>query len=214
MKSNMVKGAVLCVLVSAVSWAVAANHPQSSDPMQKFYVGANFGYLHAPWKDGSDVEIPGTISFSDWKNGNGDLSFGANLGYMFQPWIGVEGGWMYVPTVKVTVTAHGYTSPPTEIKDNAYYAAMKLQHGLNVRNLSLYTKVGLGYQDVDVKNGGGMINNTGPIGVYGAVGLDYGVTQNILIDGSVSFLNGYTRHDKGQFATDLSYFNVGVSYLF
>ncbi len=215
MKSKIVKGALLSVLVSAASWAIAAeDHQQSSDPMQKFYVGANIGYLHTPWKDGSDVQIVETISFSNWKDGNGGLGFGANLGYMFQPWIGIEGGWINVPTVKVTVTAYKRQNPETEIKDNAFYAAMKLQHGLNVRNLSLYTKVGLGYQDVDVKNGGGMINNTGPIGVYGAVGLDYCVTQNILIDGSLAFLNGYARHDKGQFATDLSYFNVGVSYLF
>lgn len=133
---------------------------------------------------------------------------------MFQPWIGIEGGWLYVPTVSVNVSALGVQYPATDIKTNAFYTAIKLQHSLDVTNLSLYTKVGLGYQDVDVKNGGGMINNTGPIGVYGALGLDYCLTHNIVIDGSLTFLNGYTRHDKGQFATDISYFNVGVSYLF
>ena len=215
MKSNIVKKAILSALVSAASCALAANHQESSGSMQKFYVGANIGYLHTPWKDivGTPQSAP---ALNDWKNGNGGLGFGANLGYMFQPWVGIEGGWIHVPTVKVTVVPQGVPAPlpESEIKNNAFFTAIKLQHSLGATNLSLYTKVGLGYQDIEVKNGGVMIKNTNPIGVYGAIGVDYSVTQNILIGGSVSFLNGYTKHDKNQFATDLSYFNVGVSYLF
>lgn len=63
-KIKIVKAALYSALVSATSWAMAAeDHQQSSDSMQKFYVGANIGYLHAPWKDAANVEIPGVISF-------------------------------------------------------------------------------------------------------------------------------------------------------
>jgi opacity protein-like surface antigen len=218
MKSTILKGVVISALVSSASLAVAANTQQSTSPVQNFYVGANVGYLHTPWKDtvGTGHADPAIPDFDNWKNGNGGLGFGADLGYMFQPWIGVEAGWMHTPTVKVTVTPPGVpvALPETVINNNAFYAAVKLAHGLNVTNLSLFTKAGIGYQNTDVKNGGDKINNADTIGFFGSIGLDYAATQNIHVDGSVTLLTGYAKHDSHKFTTDLSYFNVGLSYHF
>lgn len=213
MKNKILFGALTAALIGSVSITFAAQGAPATNAGQ-VYAGVNAGYMSTPWRDTIGGDANGPARFTDWKNGNGGFGLGAYVGYMLQPSFGVEVGVEHAPTVKTTVKVDGIPFPESVIKNNAFYAAVKLIHKVGLNNTNLFAKAGIGYQNLNVQNGGGKMNSADTFGFYGAMGLDYAVTSQIHIDGSVSYLTGYAKHSVHKFTTDLVYYNVSVGYYF
>ena len=209
MKSRVLKSVICMALVGASSVAMADQHSTTSQ-LHNVYVGVNLGYMSQPWRDTIGGDQAGRVSFSNWKNGNGGFGFGAYAGYMLQPHLGLEAGWTHAPTTKTTVTAEGRAFPETEIKNNAFYAAVKFTQKIGIQNTNVFGKAGVGLQSIKIKNGGGTVNDADTFGFYGALGLDYSATSNIHIDGSISYLTGFAKHSTHKFSTRLFYYNVSL----
>jgi hypothetical protein len=186
--------------------------PAQGDTASKFYVGANVNYTHSDWK--AMLGANGT-AFTDWKNGTGGVGFGAYAGYMLTNHIGAELGWNKSPTVDVSVT---YTGPKTatKISTNMFYAAFVMANKMpGVSNLSMFLKVGPGFQKVHINNdASGLLNSMTAVGLYGATGVTYAATPNIGISLQAAGLSGQTDHNKGEFSTNPYIYSLSVAYLF
>lgn len=213
---TLLKGALLTSALLTSSLALAAA-PMTTSPdngaASKVYVGVNANYTHSDWK--TMLGANGT-SFSGWKNGTGGFGFGAYAGYMLTDHIGAELGWNKSPNVQFNLAYDGGASTATKITTNMFYAAFVMSNQLPMaQNLSMFLKVGPGYQRVHVSNTvGGAINNMDAIGLYAAAGLTYAVTPNIGVSLQAAGLSGQTDHQKNKFSTNPYIYSLSVAYLF
>lgn|GEM_PF-6438229 len=215
---TLLKGALLtsALLTSSLSFAdqsfAQPQQPTAQSASGKFYIGASVNYTHSDWK--TMLGANGT-SFTDWKNSTGGIGFGAYAGYMMTNHIGAELGWNRAPTVKFNLSYQSSPYVATSISTNMFYAAFVMSNQLPIaQNITMFLKVGPGYQRVHVTGGTDAINSMNAIGLYGAVGLTYAITPNIGISAQAAGLSGQTNHNKGQYTTNPYIYSVSLAYLF
>jgi hypothetical protein len=212
---TFLKGALLTSAVLGSSLAFAQASHQSSGSVgtaSQFYVGANVNYTNSDWKT---IIGANEVSTSDWKNGTGGAGFGLYAGYMLTPHIGTELGWNKAPTVNFTISSQGSPWASTKISTNLFYGAFMLSSPLPIlNNLSMYLKVGPGYQQVHVEGGADAINSMGAFGLYGATGLTYAVMPHLGLSVQAAGLSGQSDHDKNKFSTNLYMYSINLAYLF
>lgn len=102
-----------------------------------FYAGADLGYAYSP--DGIDKELTKAdiAALSDATKDNKGFAFGAHLGYQFNQYIALEGGYMRLPKV-------GYEQNHDFIgfdDTNVFYGAVKGSYPV-IDNLSVFAKAG------------------------------------------------------------------------
>lgn len=194
------------------------------------YVEGNMiGYAYHPWQ--SDVTtVPGTLGnfalISSSCRGNGGFTFGDNLGYQFNQYFALEGGWFYLPKAKFTTV---YPETFT-IKGSIAYAALKVMAPV-CENTHVFGKIGVSYtynrfrhivlESSDLTNVSTLtdVNNVTSRSNYlnplFAAGVQYYFTPDWTINAQYAFVPGYRSVSFSGFVAPVAHlFTVGVGYKF
>lgn len=161
-------------------------------PATNLYVQAQLGYAQTYWKN----HFGGVVTSS--KHGNGGFTWGADLGYQFNKNMAVELGGFYLP--KATVNSN-------TTKSWAGYAAVKLSAPV-MSNVSVYAKVGLGYQHVKIDSA--KTHHWGP--AFGA-GVDYDLGNNMFVNVQYMRFAGKVKNGVAE-ATNPNIWTAGIGYKF
>lgn len=168
------------------------------------YLEANLGYAHLDWRDYA-LGIPnfGGAFSTDISNTVGGFSAGADLGYQFNEYWSLEGGWYYLPQVHGTVPTVPGVGPFIQATAQAWFAyvAAKLlvpiYHGTYI-----FGKFGTAYRRTRLTANMALSHTvTGqPLPITGrywapffAVGIQYYITWNWSINAQYMRLPGYNR---------------------
>ncbi|AKQ33864.1 outer membrane beta-barrel protein [Candidatus Coxiella mudrowiae] len=183
------------------------------------YVEGNVGYVYRPWK--SDVTtLPGTLNnlgvLSSSSRGNGGFTFGGDLGYQFNQYFAVEGGWFYLPKAKFTINPTTFT-----IKGGIPYAALKAMAPI-YENTYVFGKLGVAYtynQSSAASVTSDLINFISPRSNYWnplfSVGVQYYFTPNWSVNAQYTFVPGYRSASSSRFVAPVAdLFTVGIGYKF
>lgn len=203
--------------VGVTSAAVAGGPDYISAPSYAgAYVEDNVGYVYRPWR--SDVTtVPGTPKnfgvLSSSSNGNGGFTFGGDLGYQFNQYFSVEGGWFYLPKAKFTID-------PTTFRINAgvAYAALKAMASV-YENAYVFGKLGVAYTynqsnvaflSSDLTKVVRSSNYWNPLF---AAGVQYYFTPNWSMNAQYTFVPGYRSASSSCFVAPVVHlFTVGIGY--
>ena len=217
-------GLVLGMCTNAVALSAAASEPSSSG----FYVEGSLGYAYTPWKSilGSKVEIPmgpggapGVAAFSYPQNANGGFTWGGDVGYALNSWLGVELGAWKLPTTKIRFTYAPMVNQLYKYSTYAVYLAGKLSHRMS-DSFELYSKFGLSYQhlNVTVLEGDTLTRSapvsTSHIGPFFAAGLSYYFIQNLSFSAQISRIAGKSDHGSDQYLTHPLLYTMSIGWHF
>ncbi|WP_304986037.1 outer membrane beta-barrel protein [Coxiella-like endosymbiont] len=190
------------------------------------YVEGNVGYVYRPWK--SDVTtLPGTLNnlgvLSSSSRGNGGFTFGGDLGYQFNQYFAVEGGWFYLPKAKFTINPTTFTIKATTftIKGGLPYAALKAMVPI-YENTYVFGKLGLAYsynRSSSALVSSDLTNFVSDRSSYWnplfAVGVQYYFTPNWSVNAQYTFVPGYRSAFSTRFVAPVAHlFTVGIGYKF
>ncbi|WP_267256289.1 outer membrane beta-barrel protein [Coxiella endosymbiont of Ornithodoros maritimus] len=194
------------------------------------YLEGNLGYAYRPWRrDASTVvgilkqlELLGSSS-----RGNGGFTFAADLGYQFNQYFTVEGGWFYLPKMKFTTT-----STSTGVVDNLPTGTYTVKSGMAYATLKgivpvyentyVFGKLGVAYiyNQADV----GLPTNKIPAAFVSrsrfwnplfAAGVQYCFTPNWSVNTQYTFVPGYRNASSKRFVAPVTHlFTVGLGYKF
>jgi opacity protein-like surface antigen len=128
---------------------VPDSNPPVADPIDYsgVYVDFGLGYALVNWKDastGAFNNFSPTVTGGTSSNGNGGFSFGVDVGYQINRYLGLEFGWYYLPKVKGNTDVMPALQPLT-IKSWAAYLALKGMVPIT-RKLDIFVKVGPAYR--------------------------------------------------------------------
>ncbi|WP_457766538.1 outer membrane beta-barrel protein [Coxiella burnetii] len=190
------------------------------------YLEGNLGYAYRPWrKDATTVvglakqaRLLGSSS-----RGNGGFTFGADLGYQFNQYFAVEGGWFYLPKVKFTTTdvVNGLAAGTYTVKSGMAYAALKGMAPV-YENTYVFGKLGVAY--TYNRANAGLPTNKIPA-TFGsrsrfwnplfAAGVQYYFTPNWSVNAQYTFVPGYRNASSKRFVAPVTHlFTVGLGYKF
>jgi OOP family OmpA-OmpF porin len=142
-----------------------------------------------------------------WDKGNGNFAFGADIGYQFHRYFSAELGGIY--TLKAKETYNGATS---DIKLWAAYFAGKVSVPI-YDNVSVFAKLGVGYQDLKVDAGAFLANEENNWGAMYGAGIAYNFTPAFYIDGQWLRFTGKNTNAQ-TVITAPNIFLLGVGYKF
>ena len=181
------------------------------------YIEGMAGYNRYAFTDGYDssirVIVPSVESY-DWDNGTGNWAFAAAIGYQFHRYFSAELGGIYTLRAKFNYTFHGVSpAEVSNIKVQPWYAYLAGKMSIPIYdNLSLFAKLGAGYQKVKMDDAStlGTQNNWGPM--FGA-GLAYNFTPAFYITGQWLRFTGKIKDGVVQ-TTAPNIFLIGLGYKF
>jgi len=193
------KASVVTALVSSLAVAVSAQADTG------FYVGGSVGQTTV--KDSqrvSDGESTQTIHFDE-----DDTSYKIYGGYMFLPFLGVEGGYTNFgnPSKTFRNTAIGNVNAEVEVDGWEAFVVGDLPLG----PIDLFAKAGVLSYDIDLKiKAGG--NNLGSGSDSDEIGA-YGIGAAVGLGGGVKVRAEYTYYDSSN-VDDLYMYSVGATFSF
>ena len=180
------------------------------------YIEAMTGYANTAW---SDITGDGTadVTFNYTKNDSGGFAWGADIGYQWTSWLAVELGGFKLPTTDLEVQPTGAPSTYSgSIEGSIFYLAAKLSHTINKK--SLFTKVGLNYQNTQVSDslssGDDGINSNIYYGPFFGVGMSYACKPYLSFKIEYDRASGQADHGGDNYAPNPNIFVAGLSYSF
>lgn len=175
------------------------------------YVEGNIGYAIRNWLQDPLTPIAILSSISSTSNGRGGFAGGVDIGYQFNQYFSVEGGWVYLPRAKSTVNNAG----SVKINSGIAYGAIKLTAPI-YENTYVFGKLGAGY--VYNRLSGSLSSATSSSNYWNplwAAGVQYYFNQNLSINLQYMNVAGYHRSSDSNFASpDTHLFTVGLGYKF
>lgn len=174
MKQSLLFAIGAATFITSAVFAGGPDHyallPQQQQPSENaIYLEGQLGYAFVDWSDFNSNNVIGnsaTANYAVTSNGNGGLSGGADLGYQFAKYFGVEGGWVYLPTVDARGTGNAVnsatvpTTSTTDVSSWALYLAAKIMLPL-YDGINLYGKAGAAYRHLSY----GALYTTPPNGI-------------------------------------------------
>jgi len=169
----------------------------------------------------SALGTPDTVAATNWHNGSGNWTLGADIGYQFQRYLSAELGGIY--------TFYGALEPqdkspgaPGSLKLQPSYAYLAGKFSMPVyNNFSVFAKLGAGYQKIYITTNGAEFlgsgvtseSNWGPM--LGA-GIAYNFTPAFYVSGEwLYFTNSVGLGPNGSISTKTpNIFLLGVGYKF
>ena len=184
------------------------------------YIEANAGYTTRDWEQdvstvyGASSNISNNLTSPS--NINGGFTGGGDIGYQFNEYWSIEGGWFYLPTVQGTV---GNT--PSTVNTGLAYGAIKGNIPV-YENTYIYGKLGGGYTynrtrnttfpSTDQATGVSVSKYWNPVF---AVGIQYYFTPNWSANFQYFYDPGYHNSSStNYFAPLANMFTAGVGYKF
>lgn len=202
------------------------------------YIEGNVGYANHPWQNdrtttvGLEHELGVLTHLS---NINGGAIGGVDVGYQFNRFIALEGGWSYIPeasynrirTVTLPVAQTTFTLPEgLQVNINSGLAYIAAKGTIPVYDkLEAFGKIGAGYtyNDTNVPVPASLVNSPT---VYTSkhsnfwnplfgVGLQYPILNNWRVNVQYDYIPGYREASSDNFiAPDLQLVTFGVGYKF
>lgn len=205
--------------VAALGVSVAlAGGPDVSQPAPTYagvYVEGNVGYALRDWSD-----IYNTTSNT---NRIGGFSGGVDLGYQFNEYFSVEGGWVYLPeftgtaAAGSTAVANGLSAGRNKISSWALYGAGKVTVPV-YDNTYVFGKAGFDYNRNEDSRTAGTSNSNYWMPMF-AAGAQYYFNPNLSMNVQYMFLPGndhvnQLRSGRAFMTPEAYVFTVGLGYKF
>jgi len=185
------------------------------------YVDLGFGYAFVNWKDasiGAFNNFSSTVTGGTSSNGNGGFSFGVDVGYQINRYLGLELGWYYLPKVRGNTDVTPALQPLT-LKSWFAYLALKGMLPIT-RKFDFFVKVGPAYRALRYSGTGStMIGFGGQTNQYWTVmaggGFQYWLDENWVVAlqyiyvGRCGQTSNITRQAPG---ANLALVNVGYKF--
>lgn len=147
----------LCIFFCAAFGLIIQKNAFASN-CNGFYLDGNIGYLTTDWQKTGlfpHIEVPNFIlTFDRFKNSNGSFTYGTDVGYMINRYLGFEIGGYMLPTVHAHFIIN--TVPDVTILewDNITnwlaYSAGKFKVPL-AHHVDIFLKIGAAYRDVEFR---------------------------------------------------------------
>lgn len=170
------------VAFTAATASIAATSAQDVNKTKGFYVAGALGYGQGE----SIGKIPTTTGFTVKSDKNG-FSFLAALGYRFNNYVAVEGGYIFLPGYKLTVTR---TSDNQKADANLYpglvYVAVKGIMPIG-KAFDMFVKAGGGYGFISNSTNNVSVSSHDFIPLVGA-GATYHFTPKLAVDAQVIYV--------------------------
>jgi opacity protein-like surface antigen len=215
--------------------AVLAGGPEYAVPSYAgFYIEGNLGYAYRPWQNNVPT-IFGLANqlgiLSSTSNINGGFTGGADIGYQFNQFFAIEGGWNYLPKVSGTVGADlvGVTPVSLSITSGLAYAAFKGTAPI-YNNTYIFGKLGAvyTYNSSNVRLPSTNIINNVTTGVVPttttqsnywnpmlAAGIQYYFTPSWSVNVQYAYIPGFQQSSSSRFITPESQLiTAGLGYKF
>lgn len=220
-----------CALTTNLSYAEGGQYlPQDNCKENGIYIDGMLGYAQTNWKNTLGGITSTDISLN-WSRGSGSFTGGADIGYAFNRYIGVElggFGWQQwtVSGIDTSVT------PNVRLQDTGrtyavYVAAKFTVPAFNFDNFDFYAKAGAGYQKFSLSGnltGFNIVTNaTSHVGPMFAVGGEYWITNNFYATLQLTRFSGVdsnhveaysTNALNGKTITSPNLITVGIGYFF
>lgn len=171
------------------------------------YAEGNIGYAIHNWlQDGS------TNGLSSTSNGRGGFAGGVDVGYQFNQYFSVEGGWVYLPRFKTTINH----TTALKVNSGIAYGAVKVTAPI-YENTYIFGKLGAGYvynrASGDLRSSA--TNKSDYWNPLWAAGVQYYFNQNLSINVQYMNIAGYHKASSSNFASPETHlFTVGLGYKF
>lgn len=197
---------LLAIALAAFSVITFAGGPMPAEPLvvapppidrTGVYVDLGGGYASVDWGNFGVGSFNGYSALDGSVNHNrtGNYTFGFDVGYQINNFLGMEVGWFYLPQVKGNSDIF-VSLPDLKLSSWMAYLALKILIPLS-RHFDLIGKVGLGYRSLDW--GGNAIGIFGFgdrnadyfTGLFGG-GMQYWFDQNWSISAQYLYLLGRT----------------------
>lgn len=226
--------ALAATIASLVSVNALAGGPEynSMAPSTGVYIDVDAGYAYTPWVTDQTTHIVNLESLAgttvSYTNKNGGFTAGADLGYKFNQYFGLEAGWEYLPQFKATYS--GTTAGTIKVNSGLAYAAFKLSAPL-YHKLAAFGKLGAAYRyNKGSISGTGAQTLSNQFNAQGkssnfwkpmfAAGLQYCITQSWSVHVQYAFVPGYHNtsstgtSNKNFVVPDANLITAGVGYKF
>lgn len=193
------------------------------------YIEGNVGYAYRPWQNNvtTTYGAANLLGFlSSTSNINGGFTGGADLGYQFNQFFSIEGGWYYLPKASATSPGVISTSPLTvaivanNITGGIAYAAVKGTAPV-YENLYIFGKLGAAYTynhasvDFVSSNVAGFTSNSNYWNPLLAAGIQYYFTPNWSVNAQYTYVPGYDSSSANRFITPAAQLiTAGIGYKF
>lgn len=225
------KLAVVAAGVTAIALTanVVAGGPEEQYTTPSYagvYVELNAGYAYRPWVNnvtndfGAANLLGGLTGVS---NGNGGFTGGADLGYQFNQFLAIEGGWYYLPQVSGTFAASllGASAPSVNVSSGVAYAALKGNAPI-ANNTYLFGKIGAAYTYNSASNPGlvrtdvsGLTTNSNYWNPMFATGIQYYFTPSWSVNVQYAYIPGFEVSSSNRFiAPESQLITAGFGYKF
>ena len=225
---KLVTLATLSIASVGVTSAALAGGPGYVSALSSSYSGvyleSNLGYAYRPWRKNATIPVGNVAKqigvLKNSSRGNGGFTVGTDLGYQFNQYFAVEGGWYYLPKLRFTTIHHAPRTISYTIKSGMAYAALK---GIApvYENTYVFGKLGVAYTYNQANPG--IPTAKVPVTLVSrsdfwnpllAAGVQYYFTPNWSANTQYTFIPG-CRHNSRRFAVPATnLFTVGLSYKF
>lgn len=191
------------------------------------YAEGNLGYAYHSWlKDASTIVgfAKQTAVLGSASRGNGGFTVGGDLGYQFNQYLAVEGGWYYLPKLKFTTNIKiSSLAPGTyNVKSGIAYGAFKGMAPVYI-NTYVFGKLGVAY--AYNQSSAALPTLKPPFNVTSrsnfwnplfAAGVQYCFTPNCSVNAQYNFVPGYRGASYSRFSTVpvMHLFTIGLGYKF
>ena len=180
-------GAFLCFMSAAYAGGtVPGSNPPVAEPVDYsgVYVDHGIGYAKVNWSTstlGVFNNFNSAVIGITTSNGDGGFSFGGDVGYQINRYLGFEFGWFHLPKVKGNSDI-AVTLPPLILKSWVAYAALKAMAPIWGK-LDIFAKVGGSYRYLRFSDTASITTGFGGQNdqfwaVMFALGLQYWLDQN------------------------------------
>jgi opacity protein-like surface antigen len=188
------------------------------------YIEAMGGYNRYAFKDAfGDTLITSSgsnLETRNWSSGNGNWAAGAAIGYQFMRNLSAELGGIYTWRAKYEYNSGGLSATTANFKLRPYYAYLAAKLAVMVYdNMSVFTKLGVGYQKMSVSVSGTetqgitLTENQSNWGAMFGAGLAYNFTPAFYIMGQWLRFTGKIKDGTVQ-TTAPNLFLLGLGYKF
>lgn len=106
-----------------------------------FYTGVDVGYVNRNWDSAIDTT---TVTQTNWRNMSGGFTAGADFGYLFNDYIGLELGWNYLPEMLLKINCRSTCITTDRVSSSFYYSVFKFLIPVSTQNI-LFFKLGASY---------------------------------------------------------------------
>lgn len=229
---------ILSAVLASVAYAGDMGAVIQETPSQYVYIEGNVGYAFHPWKNdrATTVGLENQLGvLTNLSNINGGAVGGADIGFQFNRYLGIEGGWSYIPrasynrtsTVTLPVANTTFTLPQgLQVNINSGLAYIGLKGTVPLfGKLDGFAKIAgaYSYNHTNVDVPASLVNtpvvhtthHSNYLNPLFGFGLQYPILENFRINVQYDYVPGYEAASANNFITppiQLATFGLGYQF--